>query len=84
MLYSNQKVGKKELFVPVRALYFSLKSGVIGFTLIFFLILVSKLLLVITVPNGIFTINFNDIILSSWGFLIFSFIVFAVNNKRGK
>ena len=83
MLYSNSKLRKKELFKPIIGVYISFRSGIAGFTLVFCLILVSKVLWVITEPAKSFNIDLNDIIISMWGFLIFSFVVFAVNNKNG-
>ncbi len=81
MQYLNQKVRKIELTKPIRGLFASLKSGMVGFILLFTLILVFKLLFLFTDPTKSLNINFNDLLISSWGFIIFSFIVFVEKNR---
>ena len=84
MHYTNQNVRRKELFRPITGFYSSFKSGLLGFVVIFGLIIISKVLLFVTNPAKNIIININDYIFSSWGFLIVSFIVFTVKNRRIK
>lgn len=81
MQYLNQKVRKIELTKPIRGLFTSLKSGLIGFTSLFALIILSKLVLLFVDPTKSLNINLNDLIISSWGFFIFSFVVFIEKNR---
>ena len=81
MHYTKQKVGKKEFIKPISGIFISLKSGLVGFSIVFSFIIFTKMLLIITHPSKLFIINLNDLIISSWGFLIISFIVFVVKNK---
>lgn len=81
MQYFDQKVRKIELTRPIKGFITSVKSGLVGFTLLFSLILVFKLLLLFTDPTKNLSINLNDLVISSWGFLIISFIVFIEKNR---
>ncbi len=60
----------------------AIRSGIIGFLIVFSLIIITKSLSASI--KGLININFsvNDLIISSWGFIIFSFIVFAGKNKN--
>ena len=81
MIYSNQKSNKKELYKPLTGFYQSIKGGIIGFGIISMLIILTKLLSFSLNSSKNFNFNLVDLILSFWGFLILSFIVFAVENK---
>lgn len=82
MQYLSQKVRKIELTKPIRGYFTSLKSGLVGFTLLFTLIIFAKLVLLFIDPTKGLSINLNDLVISSWGFLICSFVVFIEKNRN--
>lgn len=84
MLYSNQKATKKEIYNHFTGIYTSIKGGIIGFVIIAALIILTKLLSLSVSSAKNFTFDLNDFIISFWGFIILSFIVFTAENKSEK
>ena len=82
MIYSNQKSNKKELYKPITGIFLSIKGGIVGFGIISTLIILSKLLSFSLNSSKNFNFELTDFILSFWGFIVLSFIVFAVENKK--
>ena len=82
MIYSNQKEAKNEQFKPLTGVYLSIKSGIIGFGIVAAFIILTKILAFAVNSAKNFNFDLNDLILSFWGFIILSFIVFAAENKN--
>ncbi len=82
MIYSNHKTTKSEQYKPFTGLYISIKGGIVGFGIIASLIILTKLLSFTVNSTKNISFDLNDFILSFWGFLILSFIVFAAENKN--
>ena len=62
----------------------SFKSGIIGFLVVIILIASTKFLSSSINPHKYFDLGINDLVLSFWGFIIISFVVFAGKNKDFK
>ena len=60
----------------------SFKVGTFGFAIVLSLIIVMKLLAFSTGAKEIFALNTNDIVISSWGFIILSFSRFIAFHKK--
>lgn len=82
MIYSNQKSNKKELYKPLTGIFLSIKGGIIGFSIISTLIILTKLLSISLNSSKNFNFDLTDFVISLWGFIVLSFIVFAVENKK--
>lgn len=62
----------------------SIKSGIMGFLVVIILIASTKFLSSSINPHKYFNLGINDLVLSFWGFIIISFVVFAGKNKDFK
>jgi len=80
--YSLQEISEKNPAKSISSISNSVKSGLRGFFLVFIVILLTKLLAYSVEESLMFNLGINDIVLSLWGFIIFSFVVFASNNKN--
>lgn len=60
----------------------SLRVGTFGFAIVLSLIIVMKLLAFSTGAKEFFVLNTNDIVISSWGFIILSFSRFISFHKK--
>ncbi len=77
----SEKVLDNNIATPISGIYAALKSGVAGFLIVFSLIILTKLLSLSVNNIEIFSLDLNDFILSFWGFIILSFVVFISSNK---
>ena len=80
----KENVSKNHIIGSFSGIFSSIKSGLIGFSIVFLLIVFTKLLSISTDSSKLFSLGINDLVLSLWGFIIMSFIVFASKNKRLK
>ena len=60
----------------------SLRVGTFGFAIVLTLIIVMKLLAFSTGAKEVFILTTNDIVISSWGFIILSFSRFISFHKK--
>lgn len=60
----------------------SFKVGTFGFVIVLSLIIITKLLAFSTGAKELFFLNENDILFSSWGFIILSFSRFISFQKK--
>lgn len=82
MIYFDQKTAKSETYKPLNGIYISLKGGIVGFAIIATLIILTKLLSLSVNSAKSFNFDINDLVMSFWGFIILSFIIFAKENKN--
>jgi hypothetical protein len=81
VLFSENVLDNKDTS-PISGIYASIKSGIVGFLIVFSLIILTKLISLSVNDVKIFSLSINDFILSFWGFIVFSFIVFISNNRK--
>ena len=74
----NEGITQKELLISIKE---SLIAGGAGFLLLLFMTMLAKTLVYILKINESFVVTGNDFVISFWGFLIFSFIMFIAKNK---
>ncbi|MEE9430503.1 MAG: hypothetical protein V3V16_05640 [Melioribacteraceae bacterium] len=60
----------------------SLRVGSFGFAIVLSLIIITKLLAFSIGSKELFMLNLNDILISSWGFIILSFSKFISYQKK--
>ncbi|MCP5062447.1 MAG: hypothetical protein GY936_08295 [Ignavibacteriae bacterium] len=80
---SHQLVEKKASLETLGStIITSLRVGAFGFAIVLSLIIVMKLLAFSTGAKEFFVLNTNDIVISSWGFIILSFSRFISFHKK--
>ena len=76
--FPNNSVSEKDSFLYIKE---SFIAGGLGFFLFFCLLLLAKTVVFTFNIRETLTISTNDFIISFWGFLIFSFIMFVSKNR---
>jgi len=79
---SKGNVVKSDVIGPISVISSSLKTGLVGFTVVFCLILFTKALSISLNAIEHFSLGINDFILSFWGFIVLSFVVFGSKFKN--
>ena len=78
---NNKTIDSEDKLDILPSIFAATRSGLIGFLVVFSLILISKFLF--NSINGFLEIasSTRDLVISSWGFLVISFIVFTSKNR---
>jgi hypothetical protein len=72
------EIENTELFIQV---FDSIKSGVKGFFIVFSLVILTKFLSTNLIHIKEFSFSISDFVISFWGFIILSFVIFVSHIK---